>query len=419
MSLLSVFLAAAVVVLQATLILSNRKPNLWVFSLLQKRRSPPDWNNISSATGMPDKSQDISFHESILKSEANTPLVQCLERARDAADWPPDYCPFWSHAPQKVSSIFGGSTWNPHLILLAITCVHFVAILSCAQAEHHIKTNSVKTLYATTKQSYASRMYQFPLSLCLCILFMLWLIVGLIASNRNFSHTNNVKALSILDTPTVIVSVLLFISCAWFVHIHHQYNTANTTTTTTQSAAHDIRSSISSEAEHANDDAAYYLWNQSFQLQMIAVPLTVVITTVMGVRLFTDIITHFVLLSAAVNALWLQRSLFTSSQRTHLATNNILFLLLKVITVGIPLYCLFAAQAQWGKTSTWQQIAVFIAYFSLAPLLAFSLLSTAVTDAAAFDDQMTTGEWKKMQSKIGSISSIAALGGTVINLALL
>lgn len=394
MGLFAVSLAGAIVVLQSTLILSNRKPNLWVFTLLQKRNVDLHWGNVS---GTPHS--DAPFETEILPllpSSASSmmwympSLFACMRECWDAGHWPPTRCENGFHLPQEVTSIAGGASWNPHLILLAIACVHLVMVLSTAQAQHLIKENSEKrlTLYTETgTPSYSTRMYQFPLSLCLILLFMLWLIVGLVAANVNHSKTR------LFDTPTILMGIILLLGCAYFLHVHYQYYSSSWSPVL--------------EADYSPEISSYFLWNQTFQLQFIAVPLTVLMLSVMGVRIYSDVLTHLILLSTSVNSLWLQDKLFS------FGNSKIFILFLKALTVGIPLFCLWMAQEEWGEAGTWQRVTVYMAYVSLAPLLIFSMMfSEGAAEGSSYQRD-------KMRTRLCTISTMVALGSSVVNLALL
>lgn len=423
-------MASAIVVLQTTLILSNREPNLWVFSLLQKKKSLPSWGNLSTLFHSPslltrDNSTFDAFILPELHSEKGMPLVECVHEGWLQGDPIPDYCRFWYHASQEITSIFEGATWNPHLILLALACLHLLVTFSLAQNQHLLKLHK-HNLKGTANDTAAAanRMYSVPLSLCLCILAMLWLITALIAANRSL-YAHGDKGTSILDTPTILVAILLLISAAWLVNVHHHYQNSASS------------SDSSSTTAPQNREVYYHLWIQTFQLQMVSIPLSVLMISVMGVRIYTHIIMHVVLLTVAVNSLWIERQLSLNPEpqayayqknQENTTMTMMLFFCLKSLVMGIPLLSMFMAQSQWGGSNTWQQISVFMAFFSLAPLLIFPMLSVPLshqmiteTAASQYTQSMEEVEpdTRKMWVKLGTICTTAGLGSTVINLALL
>lgn len=346
MGLFLLTVSTAIVVLQSTLILSNREPNLWTFSLLQHKSS----NTTASL-----------LYES--------PYTDCMLSKKE----PPlsiETCRQWYHAVTETSSILNGAAWNPHLILLVIACIHLVLCFSNSQDHFYIKENG-----SVSPPVFSSRIYHFPIRLCIFILSLLCLIVGLIAANRNPSRQT-------LDHPTITVAVILLLVTAWFVYIRYKNHHSLT----------------------------YHLWVVIFQLQIVGIPLVVLMISVMGARFYTDIVVHFLLLTAAVNSLWLQN-------RVNQTNNMLMLIFLRLLTIAIPLFCIFMAQIQWGGgTNTWQQVSVFMSFLSLAPLLVYSFFPVLDLSYEHEDYSIKT---KQLQLKLGNLCTTAALGSTVINLAFL
>ena len=133
------------------------------------------------------------------------------------------------------------------------------------------------------------------------------------------------------------------------------------------------------------------LWNLIFQLQMVDVPLTVLLLAAMGVRSFADIALHFLLLSAAVNTLWLQSLLKGSA-----------LYMSKCLTVGIPAVCCLMTLP---LLAGWESITALMASISLAPLLIMP-----------FNLPQQDG---KFQMRLGSLCTSGALLTAILNLAML
>ncbi len=172
------------------------------------------------------------------------------------------------------------------------------------------------------------------------------------------------------------------------------------------------------EARAAKD----WLWNLIFQLQMVrgrlqmrpcpdlahahhfsqvGVPLTVLIVATMGVRCYADVVQLFLLLSAAVNTLWLQSTL----------QGNALYLS-KLLTVALPSICIYMTQ---GALVGWEQITAFMAAISLAPLLVMPVIlnmddTTSLRGGVDID---------RFQMRLGFLCSSGALLSTILNLAML
>jgi len=356
MGLFLLIVSTVIVVLQGTLILSNREPNLWVFSLLQHKTS-----NISAS---------LLYHES--------PFTLCMHRLESM-----ETCRLWYHTIKDTESILDDATWNPHLILLVISSIHLLLSFSNSQDHFYIKEHK-----NNSSEVFSTRIYHFSIRLTMFLLSLFCLVVGLIAANRNPGR-------QILDHPTITTSVVLLLATAWFTYIRYKNHQHNQT---------------------------YHLWVMIFQLQIIGVPLTVLMISVMGTRFYTDVVTHFLLLSVAVNSLWLQNHIIRKN------TQMFLLVFLRLLTIGIPLYCIFIAQTQWGGVNSWQQVSVFMAFFCMAPLFIYSFFPVRQSffegdndDNSNSNDNMDedTEKSKRLQLKLVNLCTTAALGSTVINLALL
>jgi hypothetical protein len=401
MGLFSMSMASAIVVLQTTLILSNRESNLWVFPLMQHKKSEQVWKNVSKM------SQEIGEKNASESSRA-TPFASCVEHSGSSHD----HCSLWYHSTQEIHSIFNGATWNPHLILLVIASIHLVFCFSNTQ-EHHLVTDhkkknhhELKKLVSDTEppldkeDSVSTSIYRFPLSLSLVLLSLLCLIVGLISSNRNRD------SMGILEAPTIVISVVLFMVVSWFIYKQHHFSLD-------AAPNHQSNDDQDDETEAMLDNdvlhpaISYSIWVQIFHLQTVGVPLTVLMMSVMGVRIFTDVINHFLLLSTAVNSLWLQ------SQLLSVVSNDMILVFVRCLTCGIPLFCIFIAQTQWGGTNTWEQITVFMAFISLSPLYVFTLFPIKHLN------QNSDKDWDHVQLRLVNFCITVAVGSSVVNLALL
>jgi hypothetical protein len=410
-------MATAIVVLQATLILSNREPNIWVFSLMQHKKSEEVWKNVSKIFKEVAEKDAIDLAVS-MEPIHDTPFALCIEQAWSSQNTP-EHCRLWHHCTQEIHSIFNGATWNPHLILLVLASIHLVFCFSNTQEHHMVAEHKKKNhhelgiLVADTEttlgeeESVSSRIYHFPLSLSLFLLSLLCLIVGLIASNRNHDSA------AILDAPTIVISVILFLVASWFLYKQHHFLLDDALNQKSKNFIHDNYYQDDDESEKTlNNDVShsalsYPVWVQVFHLQLVGVPLTVLMMSVMGVRIYTDVITHFILLSAAVNSLWLQSHLQSA------VSNDMILVLIRLFTCGIPLFCIFLAQAQWGGTNTWEQITVFMAFISLSPLYVFTLFPIKHLN------QNSDKKWDQVQLRLVNFCVTVAVGSSVINLALL
>jgi hypothetical protein len=140
------------------------------------------------------------------------------------------------------------------------------------------------------------------------------------------------------------------------------------------------------------------LWSLVFQLQAVGVPLTVLMLATMGLRFYAEIIIHFLLLSAAVNSLWLQVTLQGSA-----------LYLAKLLTVALPSISIYMTHVQLPGT---HHIATGMATVSLIPLFVMPVILN--ND----DPILRAGEGlDRFQLRLGSLCSSAALLATIVNLA--
>lgn len=153
------------------------------------------------------------------------------------------------------------------------------------------------------------------------------------------------------------------------------------------------------------------LWNLTFQLQMVGVPMTVLLLATMGIRSYVDIFILFVLLSTAVNSLWLQ--LMLKGSALYLA---------KLLTISTPMICIYMTQ---GHFIGWEQVTAFMASISLAPLLIMPVILNhddygKGTEQYNEGNALTAGvALDRFQMRLGSLCGSAALLSTIINLAML
>jgi len=234
------------------------------------------------------------------------------------------------------------SRWQPHVLLLAITCVHCVIALQTYRSKS--PANATGLLAAATPMA--------PLGF-----FLLWLTVALI----------DAYTVHMLEPSTWVAGCCLFAAAAL--------------------------------AQQRTLEGIDMLWTLIFQLQAVSVPLTVLLMACAGVLSYTDIALHFLLLSAAVNSLWLQLVLHGSALYTA-----------KLLTVAIPAISLYLSQAGLPRTHITAAMGGIIA---LAPLFIMPVIVNT-DDPATLRAGVTLD---KFQLRLGSLCCTGALLCTIINLA--
>ena len=153
--------AGLMVILQTSLLLMNRDPTSWSFTLVRRRSVPPDRTAVASLF------QKGGTEDQLLQAVGSHPtssLTQCvLARWRNGGG-PFQHCFLWYHPSHNVEPVL--TPWNPHLILHCITCIHCIV-----------------SLYAGAKQASSSLL---PVA---GGLFFLWLVVALVVGFAQVSSS--------------------------------------------------------------------------------------------------------------------------------------------------------------------------------------------------------------------------------------
>jgi hypothetical protein len=190
------------------------------------------------------------------------------------------------------------------------------------------------------------------LSLLLVLLIIIMALTG--AHNKE-----------LVEYPTILTVLGLLGSCLWYIYMFPNYTA---------------------------DD----LCNLAFHLQFVGVPLAVLAMATAGVRLWTDVLGHLMLLSAAVHNFWLQRVLKHAWG----------VLTAKVLTVILPLISLVLAYMQYADD--WKYTIALMGCAGLLPLFLFTVI------VPSEDPKRFT----KIQMRITHLCACGALLSLVVNLAL-
>jgi hypothetical protein len=133
--------AVILVALQASLVLLNRDPTSWTFTLVQKADVWPDREALAARW----KGEDRAALLEALRSDPRSGLAQCVLKEwghggplpghcllwcpvfRFSFLWPPLTRPGRHHPSQHIQPIL--SEWNPHILLLCLACIHCITAL--------------------------------------------------------------------------------------------------------------------------------------------------------------------------------------------------------------------------------------------------------------------------------------------------
>jgi hypothetical protein len=197
-----------------------------------------------------------------------------------------------------------------------------------------------------------------PLSYAVALFTLLLLVVLIL---------EGIKHPALVQYPTILTIVLLIACAVWYVW----------------------------NFEDCADDGC---WTLTFHMQLVSVPLAVLSIATMGARLWTDVITHAVLLSAAVNCLWLQSNVVQAWALQ----------LCRLLTILLPTLSLALAHMQWGYSDSWLYAVALMGCSGLLPLYIFTILVPE-------SDQYRTD---KIRLRMAHLCTAGALLSLVVNLAM-
>ena len=427
MGLFVIIFSIAVVIIQATSMLLGRDANKWSFWLLES--SPnithiPDidlifkainddyksYNNnmpyIEQTTNVSNNmshTQNNSNHNnninSTLSADSTLQLIFYLFGNGSASkemlfciqsSWTnikshsfPVNCFFNNHFEQAITTVV--EPWNPHLILLTLCCIQTIVCISRIQHKRETiliasKNSSSGTNNETSSSNNSSYVPYYnhlhlPLSYAVVIVTLLISIIAIL---------QGLKDVNLVQYPTIITMVLLLGGCIWYIILFDKFG-------------HDIT------------------WAISFHLQLVSVPLAVLAIATMGARMWVDVLGHIMLLSSAVNCMWLQSTTQNISARrvSHL------------LTIFLPTLSIYLAHMQWGPFDDWRYVIAMMACGSLAPLYFMAILFN--TPDNDFSQGKSNGvksyssdtiSQNKIFNKITFLCTNAALLSMVVNLAL-
>ena len=329
MGVYTAFFAAGLVILQTTLLLLHRNSMQWSFSLVQHST-----HNVANSSSDSPWSRCIASHEPI----------DCV----------------WLHGDEEMTTVL--EPFNPHIILLAITCMHSLVCLSGAKRKSELLGTAALSA-SSSWDAMAYRLLQLiPLKAAIVLLAVLTLIVSVL---NGLSHDD------LMQYPTIITVVFLFLGGGIYAYFFDTFN----------------------------EDLD---WTLAFHMQLVGIPLTVVITAAMGVRFWIDVLTHTVLLAAAVSCMWIQFAPNLDSS-TQLAA--------RFLTVALPTFSLCVTQQEWG-TDSWQHVVALMASTSLAPLYILTLYQPPENEKDAI-------RAKVRRLRVIHLFTSGALLSTIVNLAMI
>ena len=349
-----------VFILQTTTILLQRPASTWSFWLVSAaptntalKNGLAMWQQTAGRAGNLSRNNtaNISSQGDVLSLWWSNQTDQQIACIMSASSSPlPTHCILRAHTPQSISPVL--KEWNPHALLMTLCCIQ---LLICISKTQHSRER---------KQEAGSiprdRNLHVPLGYGLVLFAILIFIVLILTGLKNKS---------LVQYPTILCILALLAMCGWYVW----------------------------QFEPNADDGP---WNLAFHMQLVSVPVAVLSIATMGARLWTDVFTHAVLLSAAGNALWLQGGLVDAWAQQ----------LCGVVTVFLPTLSLYLAHAQWGGyADNWKYAMGLMGCAGLLPLYVFS-----VALPAHHDDTHAN----KIRLRMAHLCTGGALLSMVVNMAM-
>jgi hypothetical protein len=237
---------------------------------------------------------------------------------------------------------------NPHAVLLALCMIQLIMTIS--------KTQHSRELKQETGSVPRDRNLHVPIGYVLAVLLLVMLTITLLTG---------IPEPDLLRYPTILILVALFAACGYYCFAF---------------------------ADKADDG----YWNLSYHMHVVSVPLAVLSIASAGVRVWTDVLAHGLLLSTAATCLWLQNGLWHPWST----------LLTQILTVALPALSYSLAQMQWGAIDTWTYTVGTMGCCGLLPLLLFPLISSNTDNS----------HQQKRRLRMAHMCTGAALLSMVINL---
>ena len=360
-----------IVILQATSLLLERPASTWSFWLVSAFPNTLTYlqttgtnNTTTGAAGYVWKGVDIMFKTptppptttfnqlnglSVWWSAPSAQQIACLTTRPTTALQLPIHCILRAHSTQFINPAL--RPWNPHIILLTLCCIQLVICISKTQHSREQKQD----MGSIPKD----RNLHVPLGYALGLLTLLIMIILILTGLNNSS---------LVEYTTILTITVLLLWCAWYCWDFNEF------------------------ADNGD-------WSLNMHMQLVSVPLAVLSIATMGARLWTDVLTHHVLLSAATNCLWLQNNLAYpwAAQLSRIAT-----ILLPSVSLGL-------AHMQWGSTDDWKYAVALMGCAGLLPLFIFTILVNSSEKATSRND--------KIRLRMAHLCTAAALLSLVVNLA--
>jgi len=387
MGLFAIFFSIVIVIIQATSLLLQREAHQWTFSLV---RNEPNLSHVQrynelfvlsnvstfehANSGLVDEAQLKAFVFSYegyeasaedangtVRYSATNRQIACMQthwKQSAPGSKIPTHCFFNTHFNQKIEPIL--KAFNPHIILFVLCCIH--ATFCISKLKSISKSSTTKTYPTKRYESEEDELNRdakvpFYLSLNYASFLMLVLIVAVFA-------VQGVENSELVEYPTIVTSVILLLSGIWY---------------------------VANFPKHRED----YEWINAFHLQVTAVPIAILVIATLGTRIWSDVVAHAVIMTAAVNILWLE------NQLAHRACRRFC----QLVCIFLPCFSLYLAYMQWGQFDNWKYAVALMAYACFAPFIIYPIVSSSKSG----ETELKTKSFGKMTLFFTSASLISVV----------
>ena len=221
--------------------------------------------------------------------------------------------------------------WNPHLLLLALCGIQAIVALARRQAPAHAPIDED-----------AMGVDNVPLGLTACAL--LAVLVSCIVVHA-------IRDTALVQYPTMLALLALILAAVFYMWQHAAFWRL------------DAAAANNTKEKEEEDVSGFWAWALAFHMQAVGVPLAGLALALFGSRQWSDLAAVFLLLSAAVNLVWLHLLLLRRRRRGGGSSSILLGALMIAVLVS---FCLYIGHVQFGPDDTWCYVLTLMASADLA-----------------------------------------------------
>jgi hypothetical protein len=322
----------------------------------------PSLNNADNTIILRDMNINVFLFNKTTSSRGQAACLQTAWKESSKSSFPV-YCLLNSHLRQEIKSIM--KDFNPHLLLLTLCTVHSIFCIAKLKKVVSSTINNKNSGAHQNIQLNIEHPHTISLSVSAFVLILFLVIIYIIEGT---------KQASLVEYPTIIITIILIIASIYFVIF-----------------------------------SAYYkenrVWFNLFHLLFVSVPTAVLSMAIVGTRFWTDIVSHALLLIVAANVF------IISNYCQDVISKKIC----QMIYVFLPIFCVYAANLQWGTFDNWKYVIGIMGCTSLIPLIIYPFF---IEGSHKYTEHEPNSKEMKYFAKLTLLASSAALLSLVVNLAM-